>query len=81
MFFTAEAIKFWKGLAVKSKATFNTYDYIEGYPIIVLKWKGSNPSLSSIVLLSHIDVVPVANEVIFLYTKKEDKRTLNILEN
>jgi aminoacylase len=30
-----------------------------GHPIIVLKWAGSDPSLTSIVLNSHMDVVPV----------------------
>lgn len=34
-------------------------DLQEGHPIISMKWEGSDPSLPSIVLNSHMDVVPV----------------------
>ena len=30
-----------------------------GFPVVVMSWLGSNPSLQSIMLNSHMDVVPV----------------------
>lgn len=33
-------------------------EYVEGKPVTLLTWKGTNPSLPSILLNSHVDVVP-----------------------
>lgn len=38
---------------------FSSHECITGKPCIVLTWKGSEPELPSILLNSHIDVVPV----------------------
>jgi aminoacylase len=38
---------------------FSRYECVSGKPCIVLTWKGSEPELPSILLNSHIDVVPV----------------------
>ncbi|XP_068632646.1 aminoacylase-1-like [Battus philenor] len=57
-----QAIRFWYKLAEKQNATFSTYNYTKDYPIVTIRWKGKDPSLSSIILVSHIDVVPVADE-------------------
>ncbi|XP_022140673.1 aminoacylase-1 [Momordica charantia] len=43
-----------KSLALESQ----TIEFVEGKPLILLKWPGSNPDLSSILLNSHTDVVP-----------------------
>ncbi|KAI9293384.1 aminoacylase-1A-like protein [Neoconidiobolus thromboides FSU 785] len=48
-------IKLGDELGLESKVI----EYIQGKPIVILTWKGSNPSLSSIMLNSHTDVVPV----------------------
>jgi len=38
---------------------YHRLDIIEGHPIIYLKWEGRSPELPSIILNSHLDVVPV----------------------
>ena len=38
------------------------YEYVSGFPVFVLSLPGSNPSLPSILLNSHYDVVPVMAE-------------------
>ncbi|GLT29248.1 hypothetical protein SLA2020_041250 [Shorea laevis] len=35
-----------------------THEFVEGKPVVLLKWPGSDPSLPSILLNSHTDVVP-----------------------
>ena len=35
---------------------------VEGKPILILTWQGTDPSLSSVLLNSHTDVVPVFPE-------------------
>ncbi|KAF3434898.1 hypothetical protein FNV43_RR21985 [Rhamnella rubrinervis] len=37
-------------------------EFVNGKPLILLKWLGSDPSLSSILLNSHTDVVPVEQD-------------------
>ena len=32
---------------------------VKGYPIVILTWEGTDPKLPSVVLNSHMDVVPV----------------------
>ncbi|OAY54722.1 aminoacylase-1 isoform X2 [Manihot esculenta] len=34
-------------------------EFVDGKPLVLLKWAGSNPTLPSILLYSHTDVVPV----------------------
>lgn len=62
---TAAAIKFWQTLADSEDLPMNIYYYEEGYPVIVIKWAGSNSSLSSIMLNSHMDVVPAEDVRIY----------------
>lgn len=63
---TAAGIQFWRTLAQRLKASFNTYEYLKGYPVVVIRKRGVNSKLSSIALISHIDVAPVADEVIII---------------
>ncbi|XP_060676322.1 uncharacterized protein LOC132805413 [Ziziphus jujuba] len=39
-----------------------THEFVKGKPLVLLKWPGSDPSLPSILLNSHTDVVPVEND-------------------
>ena len=39
-----------------------TIECLPGKPILILSWEGSDPSLSTIMLNSHMDVVPVFPE-------------------
>jgi aminoacylase len=38
---------------------FRTYELVAGKPIVVMTWRGRDETLSSLLLTSHIDVVPV----------------------
>lgn len=38
--------------------SYQTHEYVPGYPVFVCTWTGSDPSLPSILLNSHYDVVP-----------------------
>ncbi|CAG8660457.1 44459_t:CDS:2 [Gigaspora margarita] len=40
----------------------NVFEYVKGKPIVLLTWEGRNPGLSSVLLNSHTDVVPVFEE-------------------
>ena len=39
-----------------------TLEYVKGKPVTLLTWKGTNPSLPSILLNSHVDVVPAEKD-------------------
>ncbi|KPI92795.1 PREDICTED: aminoacylase-1-like [Papilio xuthus] len=52
------AVNFWRRHALIARAKFSTYEAIEGYPVVILKWPGKNSSLPSMALLTHMDVVP-----------------------
>ena len=41
-----------------------THECVPGKPIMIMTWQGEDPSLSSVILNSHTDVVPVFPEVI-----------------
>lgn len=41
---------------------YDTYECVKGKPIVLLTWRGSDESLPSILLNSHIDVVPVEED-------------------
>ncbi|XP_013136795.1 PREDICTED: aminoacylase-1A-like [Papilio polytes] len=57
------AVDFWRRLAEEQGIEIKVYECVPGYPLIVLKWPGSDPSLSSILLLSHMDVEPANYKV------------------
>ncbi|GJS39040.1 aminoacylase-1 isoform X2 [Tanacetum coccineum] len=54
-----QAATFILSIAKTLSLEHQTFEYIKNKPLIVLKWPGSNPSLPSILLNSHTDVVPV----------------------
>ncbi|CAK1549476.1 unnamed protein product [Leptosia nina] len=47
-----------KGLGLE----FNVYEIVPKKPIVVMTWVGQNPTIGSILLNSHMDVVPVFEE-------------------
>lgn len=57
----SEAVSFLKN-AVEGNVNVTTYEFTKGYPIVVFKWQGKDPSLSSVMLNSHMDVVPANHE-------------------
>ncbi|KAG7306051.1 hypothetical protein JYU34_008627 [Plutella xylostella] len=60
------AVQFWQDLASSQDLELQKHEYVAGYPVLVIKWPGVDPSLPSIVLNSHMDVVPV-NEAEWKY--------------
>jgi acetylornithine deacetylase/succinyl-diaminopimelate desuccinylase-like protein len=48
---------------------FESYEFVPGHPTLILSWIGSNPSLQSIVLSGHMDVVPVEIDKWILLSK------------
>ncbi|XP_026315387.1 aminoacylase-1B-like [Hyposmocoma kahamanoa] len=52
------AVNFWLKLATEQGLYTNVYWFTDGYPIVVIKWPGLNSTLGSIMLNSHMDVVP-----------------------
>lgn len=62
-FMTAPAVNFWLKLATEQGLYTNVYWFTDGYPIVVIKWPGLNSTLGSIMLNSHMDVVPADENV------------------
>jgi len=56
------AMEFLRAQAKRLDLPFWTIECSPGKPIFVMSWEGTNPSLSSVVLNSHTDVVPVFPE-------------------
>ncbi|ESQ52154.1 hypothetical protein EUTSA_v10016717mg [Eutrema salsugineum] len=52
------AADFIKSQAQSISLESQSIEFVEGKPIVLLKWIGSDPSLPAILLNSHIDVVP-----------------------
>ncbi|XP_041348549.1 aminoacylase-1-like [Gigantopelta aegis] len=52
-------LSFLKNQATEIGLDYEVFEVLPKKPIVVLTWKGQNPSLSSILLSSHMDVVPV----------------------
>ena len=48
-----------KQYADESSFTFERLEFLQGHPIYIVSWVGSDVDAPSIVLLSHMDVVPV----------------------
>ena len=57
--FTDDCVAFLKKQAVSLGLPLKVYSIVPGKPIVVLTWEGSEPNLSSVLLNSHMDVVPV----------------------
>lgn len=62
-FILGPAVDFWRRLAEEQGIEIKVYECVPGYPLIVLKWPGNDPSLSSVLLLSHMDVEPANYKV------------------
>ncbi|KAJ3291012.1 adenylate cyclase, partial [Borealophlyctis nickersoniae] len=53
---------FLQRLAEELGLKFSAVEHAKGKPICILTWVGSNPSLPTLILNSHTDVVPVSEE-------------------
>ncbi|CAK1604496.1 unnamed protein product [Parnassius mnemosyne] len=54
-----DCVKFLKKQADLLKLTFAVYELVEKKPVVVITWEGTQPEMPSILLNSHMDVVPV----------------------
>ncbi|KAG6456639.1 aminoacylase-1 isoform X2 [Manduca sexta] len=54
-----DCVNFLKKQAKEIGLAFNVYEVVPTKPVVVLTWPGKNPALPSILLNSHMDVVPV----------------------
>lgn len=57
-----KADAFFKLMADEAGLEFQSVDVVPGKPVGILTWKGAEPTLPSIMLYSHSDVVPVFKE-------------------
>ncbi|VVD03385.1 unnamed protein product [Leptidea sinapis] len=57
-----ECVNFLKKQAKQLDLLFKVYELVPKKPIVVLTWPGKKPSMKSILLNSHMDVVPVFEE-------------------
>ena len=58
----ADATLLFKEYAESLSLSFESHEFFPGHPTLILSWPGSDPSLPSIVLSGHMDVVPVEIE-------------------
>ncbi|KAI9220319.1 N-acylamino acid aminohydrolase [Blastocladiella britannica] len=58
----ASSTAFLRELAAEVGLECAVHEPVAGKPIVVMTWRGSEPQLKSIVLNSHVDVVPVFRE-------------------
>jgi hypothetical protein len=58
-FSTDDCVAFLKKQAASAGLPLQIYFVVSGKPIVVLTWEGSEPALPSVLLNSHMDVVPV----------------------
>ncbi|CAN6977618.1 unnamed protein product [Brassica oleracea var. botrytis] len=56
------AANFIKLQAQSISLQYQSIEFVQGKPIVLLKWAGSDPSLPAILLNSHVDVVPFEAE-------------------
>lgn len=62
--FSGPCVEFLKGLGRDLSLNISIeYPLKEQYPLVLMTWEGSQPELPSILLNSHIDVVPVAEKL------------------
>lgn len=57
-----DCVAFLKKQAKSLDLPVKVYEHYKGKPIVILTWIGTDPSVSSIMLNSHMDVVPVFAE-------------------
>ncbi len=53
------AVVFLKSYAEELGLEFEVYYAVEKKPIVLMTWRGSEPDLPTVLLMSHVDVVPV----------------------
>ncbi|KAK6174932.1 hypothetical protein SNE40_013488 [Patella caerulea] len=58
----AEASSYFKSLAAELELPYKTVQVVSGKDMCIITWTGQQPNLSSVLLYSHIDVVPVFPE-------------------
>jgi len=58
-FSTDDCVAFLKMQADSLGLPLKVYSIVPGKPIVVLTWEGSEPNLPTVLLNSHMDVVPV----------------------
>lgn len=58
----AQACEFFRKYSKEVDLQFDAIEYVPGHPIILMSWIGSEPNLPSIILSSHMDVVPVDDD-------------------
>lgn len=56
------AVEFLLSQASEIGLDSRVLEFVEGKPLVLLTWKGEDPSISSILLNSHTDVVPAERE-------------------
>ncbi|XP_065203221.1 aminoacylase-1-like [Planococcus citri] len=54
-----KCVSFLTNLADELELPFQIIEIVEGKPLVVITWIGTNPKLPSLLLNSHMDVVPV----------------------
>ncbi|XP_061348309.1 uncharacterized protein LOC133293722 isoform X2 [Gastrolobium bilobum] len=57
-----EAVEFLTSEAKSLSLESQTIEFVTGKPLVLLKWPGTNPDLTSILLYSHTDVVPAEHD-------------------
>ncbi|CAG4941322.1 unnamed protein product [Parnassius apollo] len=57
-----DCVKFLRKQADHLKLTAAVYELVEKKPVVVITWEGTQPEMQSILLNSHMDVVPVYEE-------------------
>jgi len=55
----AGAVQFLKKMADQLKLTYKVEEFVPGKPVVVMTWLGKEPHLPTLLLNSHVDVVPV----------------------
>ncbi|XP_028162367.1 aminoacylase-1-like isoform X4 [Ostrinia furnacalis] len=58
----SDCVKFLKGQAKDLDLPVSVHELVPRKPVVVITWTGTNPELPSILLNSHMDVVPVYEE-------------------
>jgi len=56
------AVEFLLAQASEIGLDSQVLEFVEGKPLVLLTWKGKDPSIPSILLNSHMDVVPAERE-------------------
>lgn len=65
-----DCVTFLRNQAQSLELPVKVYEHYKGKPIVVITWVGTDPSAPSVLLNSHMDVVPVfAVSIFYNYTK------------